>query len=155
MPKQLHYPNGRPVPSSDIWGVIEQLAMALTKSALNQKEAKEKRWEGDFGLTPDQVKQSHSHMYRLASFLADAHPAELLSQAHIIYIDENIPNSFFLVRGEYGAYVITSSAVVRAAEGEPVPLSSIHVVIYPEIIDTVDELARLIVRSDVKQMIWE
>src|SRR6056297_506601 len=147
MPKNLHYPNGRPVPSGDIWDIVEQLAMCLAKSFLHQREAKEKGREGDFGLSPDQMKQSHSHMYRLAAFLADAHPAELIDQSVAIYTDEEKKKSFFLVRGDDGAYVITSSTIARASSDDPISLFSVHVVIYPEILDAANDLEQLILRN--------
>ena len=111
--KQLYYPNGMPVPVRDVWDVIDQLGMSLQKSYQHQKEAREKGWEGGFGLTEDQRQDAISHRDKLLNFLISTHGNQIVPQAkHTIVLKEANDKGRHYRTGEYRLFIGEFSTLI-------------------------------------------
>ena len=111
--KQLYYPNGMPVPVRDVWDVIDQLGMSLQKSHQHQKEAHEKGWEGDFGLSQEQREEAIAHRDRLLNFLISTHGNQIAPQAKytIVLKEANEKNRHYR-KGEFRLFVGEFSTLI-------------------------------------------
>ena len=111
--KQLYYPNGMPVPVRDVWDVVDQLGMSLQKSYQHKKEAKEKGWEGDFGLSPEQREEAISHRDRLLNFLITNHGDKMVPQAkYTVVLKETNDKGRHYRKGEFRLFIGEYSTLV-------------------------------------------
>ena len=111
--KQLYYPNGMPVPERDVWDVVDQLGMSLQKSYQHKKEAEEKGWEGEFGLTREQKEETISHRDRLLAALLSNHGDKMVPQAkYTVVKKETNDKGRHYRKGEYRLFIGEYSTLI-------------------------------------------